>query len=163
MNASSFSSKNLKVTVMIRSCIALLLLFELKVHAQKTHTQEVILSKSLPSSLSQLLIGKWQSGALSFDLKANRELKLKQDISIVKLNESKLDTRSQLAKDENESGTYLGYWWFTDQHLCFLLDLSSQCMSYRIQPQIHTAVTAQVLKVKLGQQWVIFNKIAVKN
>ena len=150
---------------MTQSCIALLLLFGLKVHAQKTHTQEVILSKSLPKSLSHLLIGKWQNGALSFELKANRELKLQQDTSIVKLNESKFDTRSQPSKSKNEPDRYLGYWWLTDQHLCFLLDLSSQCMNHSIQPKTRSIGGAQILKLKLGQQWVIFTKIttSVKN
>ena len=146
---------------MTQSYIALLLLFGFKVDAQKAHAQEVIINKPLSSSLSHFLIGKWQSGALSLDLKANRELKLRHNMPIVKLNESRFDTRSQLAKSKNESGTYLGYWWFTDQHLCFLLDLSSQCMNYRIPPKTLSTSKAQLLKINLGQQWVTFSKIIV--
>ena len=150
---------------MTQSCIALLFLFGPKAHAQKAYSREIALSKSSSNSLSNLLIGTWQSGALSFDLKANRELKLTHDMPIVKLNESKFDTQSQQAKSKNRSNTYLGYWWVSDQQLCFLLDLSSQCMNYRIQPQRHTAVKTQVLKVKLGQHWVMFSKIttSIKN
>ena len=110
------------------------------------------------SPLNQGLIGIWQNGVLSLDLKANGELILKQNLVAIEAQSSGRLIEQSSHKDFKKDQTYLGYWWSTAHRLCFLLDLSSQCMSYRLKQGKALKDKTARLQIQLGQQWAKFIK-----
>ena len=73
------------------------------------------------SPLNQDLIGLWQNGVLSLDLKANGEMVLKQSLVAIEAQSSGRLIEQSSHKYFKEDQTYLGYWWSTSHRLCFLL------------------------------------------
>ena len=112
-------------------------------------------SDPLSDSLDHSLIGVWQNGTLSLNLKANGELVLKQSFVTIKA-----QSNNSIVQPDHKSSTtpqnYLGYWWSKAHRLCFLLNLSSQCMNYRLKKSKRLQTKTVLLQVQLGQEWVKF-------
>ena len=102
------------------------------------------------------MIGIWQNGVLSLDLKANGELVLKQNLVAIKSQSSGRLIGQPRHRDLKKTQIYLGYWWSKAHRLCFLLDLSSQCMSYRLKQGKALEEKTALLQIQLGQQWTKF-------
>lgn len=110
------------------------------------------------SPLHHALIGIWHNGVLSLDLKANGELVLKQNLVAIEAQSSARLIGQSSHKDLKKDQTYLGYWWSTAHSLCFLLDLSSQCMRYRLKQGKALKDKTARLQILLGQHWAKFVK-----
>ena len=112
-------------------------------------------SNPLSSSLDHSLIGVWQNGTLSLNLKANGEMVLRQRSVKIKAQPNNPIVQPK-HKNSTTTQNYLGYWWSKAHRLCFLLDLSSQCVTYRLKKNKRLQNKAVLLQIQLGQEWVEF-------
>ena len=85
------------------------------------------------------------------------ELVLKQSFVTIKA-----QSNNSIVQPDHKSSTtpqnYLGYWWSKAHRLCFLLNLSSQCMNYRLKKSKRLQTKTVFLQIQLGQEWVEFTR-----